>query len=449
MRKRVCAGSPQESCDHYDQVADEKVMEREAELAAVQALILPGLNRRESLRRYYSEWFPAPMIERWLADHVDSDGRSSLHFREFSFTLEDSDGSERFIRYLSYEDAATFAAELVRMTPLRYDIGAVYDANPRDRHRRLNKLEPMERELVFDVDLDVYEPVIALGHDTDNLKAAIAQDPLRACTENWLFIEAAVAVLERALREDFGFQHILWVFSGRRGIHAWVCDPRARRLSDEARAAIVEYLQYRAPLTGVGAAAASSSMSRAPTALMHPSLRRAAEILMPFMDRFLDQRPGIWFDEQAVRTLLALCPDSRVRETLGHALRRSHSADSASTTWRNMLQRLEDKRLDTDAALHIVLHLLYPRLDVNVTRQRNHLLKGPFSVHPKTNCICVPFTPDRVSSFRPERDVPQLTPLVTGDAASQQQMRACLEMMQAFVARLRGCTPPRPPMDGV
>ena len=53
----------------------------------------------------------------------------------------------------------------------------------------------------------------------------------------------AIKVIDVALRDDFGFKHIIWVYSGRRGAHAWVCDKKARHMDDQKRRAIAGYLE--------------------------------------------------------------------------------------------------------------------------------------------------------------------------------------------------------------
>jgi len=49
--------------------------------------------------------------------------------------------------------------------------------------------------------------------------------------------------MNAALRDDLGFKHVLWVYSGRRGAHAWICDKRARSLDDAKRRAVANYLE--------------------------------------------------------------------------------------------------------------------------------------------------------------------------------------------------------------
>jgi DNA primase small subunit len=51
----------------------------------------------------------------------------------------------------------------------------------------------------------------------------------------------------------------------------------------------------------------------------------------------------------------------------------------------------------------IVLQYTYPRIDAEVSKHRNHLLKAPFCVHPKTSRVCVPVDPERIEDFDPAR----------------------------------------------
>jgi len=67
---------------------------------------------------------------------------------------------------------------------------------------------------------------------------------------------------------------------------------------------------------------------------------------------------------------------------------------------------------------------LYPRVDANVSKGINHLLKAPFCVHPKSGKVCVTFDPLKVELLD-VNNVPTLTSViaelnsVSGDQENQ------------------------------
>merc|ERR1712137_838085 len=70
-----------------------------------------------------------------------------------------------------------------------------------------------------------------------------------------------------------------------------------------------------------------------------------------------------------------------------------------------------DKQQAKSLLKEILIQYSYPRLDVNVSKQMNHLLKSPFVVHPKTGRVCVPIDVAKVDDFDPSK-VPTVGRLV-------------------------------------
>ncbi|KAM3083254.1 p48 polypeptide of DNA primase [Clarireedia jacksonii] len=344
------------------------------------------------MRSFYQRLFPWRQLFQWL-NHSPTPSTDFGH-REFAFTLQ----NDAYLRYQSFPTADLLRKDVLRLMPSRFEIGPVYSTNPRDRKtlRKSTAFKPIAKELCFDIDLTDYDEI------------RTCCDKANICNKCWQFITMAIKVVDIALRDDFGFKHIMWVYSGRRGAHAWVCDKKARQMDDQKRRAIAGYLE----LIRGGAQTAKKVNVKRP---LHPHVSRSLDILKGHFqnDILHDQDP--WEDEEKFDKLLQLLPD----RTLNDSLRKKWSSSpgrSSTSKWADIdvLAKIT-KGLDPKALLEakqdIVLEYTYPRLDIEVSKKLNHLLKSPFVVHPGTGRVCVPIDTKHLEDFDPLA-VPTVTELL-------------------------------------
>ncbi|RMZ85326.1 hypothetical protein DV737_g706, partial [Chaetothyriales sp. CBS 132003] len=348
--------------------------------------------------QFYSRLFPFRTLFGWL-NHSPKPGPDFCN-REFALTLP----NDAYLRYQSYPTADLLRKDMLRLNPSRFEIGPVYTTNPRDRKalRKSSMFKPLSKEIVFDIDLTDYDDVRSCC-----TKANI-------CAKCWTFATMAIKVIDVALRDDFGFEHIMWVYSGRRGVHAWISDKDARELDDDKRKAITGYFEV---LKGGVQGGKRVNIKRP----LHPHLTRSLDILKPYFEQsiLVDQEP--FLSEAGQERLLQLLPDKALNDALRKKWASSPDrpsvrkwADINALAEAGVSSMLSPKAL-LEAKQDILFEYTYPRLDVGVGKTRIHLLKSPFVVHPGTGRVCVPITTngdmDQVEAFDP-LTVPKVTDLL-------------------------------------
>ena len=189
------------------------------------------------LLAYYQHLFPFQSLYDWLS----YGSQEQFHCREFAFWLlpsrfsSSSSGtdpaggasnnhasSNLFFRYQCYDSPEAFRAALAQRVVRfgeqtiveRMEIGPVYRTPPLHNHTSAACV-PVSREFVIDIDMDDYNAV------RNCCRGA------QVCSSCWAFMKIAVKVIDHLLLEQFNFRRLLWVFSGRRGVHCWVSDDRA------------------------------------------------------------------------------------------------------------------------------------------------------------------------------------------------------------------------------
>nr|XP_009759536.1 PREDICTED: DNA primase small subunit isoform X1 [Nicotiana sylvestris]XP_009759537.1 PREDICTED: DNA primase small subunit isoform X1 [Nicotiana sylvestris] len=354
------------------------------------------------LKAYYGKLFPCADMFKWLSYGNDGKHPGCDHSysgrREFSFTLD----NDIYLRFQSFNTASELESAIKEKCPFKIDIGPVYSVDPSKRHAYSqggdNIFTPVERELVFDIDISDYDDVRYCCSGAD------------VCLECWPLMTVAIKVIDTSLRDDFGFSHILWVYSGRRGVHCWVCDGKARRLNNEQRAAIADYFRvYK------GNENSNKKVSLVGPAL-HPFLARSyTDVLQGYFEKRLLSSQNLFLNEERFEKILEMIPDESITSELrGKWLSNKRSKEDINVVrWEQLKHLLSSKKGQGHRRCieEIVFSFTYPRLDMEVSKHMNHLLKAPFCVHPKTGRICIPIDPNKCDELDPSA-VPTLSKLI-------------------------------------
>jgi DNA primase small subunit len=324
---------------------------------------------------YYTCHFPYKELARVLTRNGDA-----LCQREFAL---EGDFYKRYVVAKDWEDLRRQVIAHPGITSLH--VGPVYSgrvARSADHARSW----PARRELVFDIDLFP-------DYEWLTLNRADGSTDMEACDRAWPVCAIGAFLLQYVLEHAFGFREIVCVYSGRRGVHLWVCDNAAMGLADDARGAIVGYV--RASLTEDKMRATAALRCFAETNQLLPAVRWAFDELfvreMGLLDP-LEQRLSLVdrLDLSQVEGLQGLHEDVL-------------DVDSGVAAWARVQLKVRDTGQQWIQAKldEVVLAYVWPRIDENVSLHRNHLLKACFVAHPKTGRIASPVDQADLFSFRP------------------------------------------------
>jgi DNA primase small subunit len=340
---------------------------------------------------YFQKIFPTKQFCNWLS-YGDV---PYLKNREFSFTLP----GDIYLRFRSFDSWQELQKDLVRKKPEKIDIGGIYNVPPKQKDASAI-FQAREKEVVFDIDISDYDDVRVCCKDK------------RICTKCWPLMSCAVQVLNHILKEDFGYENLMFVFSGRRGVHCWVSDRLARKLTDEERTALANYINVYEG--GEGQRINIEHQLRRNS--LHPSLEAIYQnFLKPgFRDMFLSEtlNPENSIDQAPTAELIMNLIAKHIKNLTDADAKALNKIfvdgnKSCEDRWKGV-QKFCSSLKAPWIPKYIEFFTMYPRLDINVSKQCNHLLKAPFVIHPGTGNICVPLTADTVADFDPNT-CPKLT----------------------------------------
>ena len=292
---------------------------------------------------------------------------SSFSNREFGFISL----SGKFFRNISFESPKALQDFLIDRCPTDAYIGALYDDSP-TRKNPIHRLEWVGHELVFDIDLNDYDSVRKYVCDCTGAN--------QICIRCWQLINVAIDLIDESLRRDFGMESIVWVFSGRRGVHGWVQDTIGFNLERDQRQSIIDYLSV---------VKGDDETAR---------VQERSQIKYDFRKRLENTVFNYFLKNVRHKDLLDLGISSNKASSLIKQLKLQNGHVDETLARNFNLQLARKNKYDE------ILRRWVPRIDHKVSIDLRRLLRMPMSIHGKTGKVARILDLNTIFELNPENE---------------------------------------------
>ena len=313
----------------------------------------------EAAQAYYKHMFPAEHVYDWLDLSTVSSLYSPLR-REFGIATFDG----YFNRHLTFSNASKFRKFLAERAPHSVHLGGVYEKDIRLSNNAHNHV--LAKEFCIDIDIDDYDLYRTCGCAKKTF-----------CYLCWNYMTIAAKCINIVLDLSLAFKNYQWVFSGGRGLHCWIRDPTALRMSYNNKLYLSKFIARPKKHTGT------------------PYNQMYSQVIKPMFTSFCLESLDIFTSPFARQLVCEYLPAEHVPEFREMALSSSEYFERLEEVLHSAYSKLEFKKLKRQ----ILFKFLYPKIDYNVSANPEHLLRCPFTVHGKSGYIAMPIGKNRISTI--------------------------------------------------
>jgi DNA primase small subunit len=353
------------------------------------------------IQNYLEFSFPSDAV----ATMLTMNGTVDLQYRHLA--LSTLDGS--YVHHFEHTTRQELNRALHWRNAAAIHVGEATTSDTQGREIFQSSVHPIGRytfkELCFDVDVTDYDKpfmqTAGANLDADEAEEGdtVTETSVRWCDCKhkkqlcklcWYMIEASASFLRDMVVRRMGIdkRHVLWVFSGSKGIHMWVNAAECLHLTHEERVFLVQ--RY----INVDLEKALTRDTRDP--LIEDLFVR---LIYPHFTRHCIARRQFLAPEQAPRILNQwadwIMPFAPSLASTWRAVRAATSEDvwtqiiAQNNTWL-MTHAMRTTGNVPNPLAWVVAHYAWPRIDTKVTTERRKTLKSPFSVHAETHRVALP-----------------------------------------------------------